>query len=116
MNNATIIMLESVKLMEAGLIGKTGRQFEVTLADGSKKLLDEPEPIHTFAHWKSLGYAVKKGEHAVAKFPVWKHTAKQKTMVDGNGVEVPYDDKKMFMKVSSWFSMSQVEKMERAAK
>jgi len=116
MNNAQIVLMESIKLMEAGLIGKTGRQFEVTMADGSKKMLDEPEPIHTFQHWKSLGYSVKKGEHAVAKFPVWKHTAKQKTMTDSTGVEIPYDDVKMFMKTASWFSMAQVEKIERAAK
>ena len=34
-------------------------------------------PIHTFAVWKSMGYVVKKGEHAKLVTKLWKMTNKK---------------------------------------
>lgn len=59
------------------------------------------ETIHTFIVWKQLGYNIKKGEHAIAKFPIWKHVTK--TTKDGE------EKSHMFMKMSCFFSTSQVE-------
>ena len=40
--------------------------------DGQKvtEIIDEPEPIHTFAPWKALGFKVKKGEKSIAQFVI----------------------------------------------
>lgn len=73
MTNKQIIFNNSLVLMEKGIIGTTGRTFEVENEDGTKKTVREPETIHTFAAWKSLGYHVQKGQKAIAKFPIWKH-------------------------------------------
>jgi len=35
---------------------------------------------HTFAAWKKLGYAVKKGQKAAFKADIWKYTEKKGTM------------------------------------
>lgn len=59
------------------------------------------EEIHTFAMWKAMGYNIKKGEKAVAKFPIWKFTSKETE--DGD------TDNRMFMKMSCFFSTRQVE-------
>ena len=63
------------------------------------------EEIHTFQHWKSLGYSVRKGEKAVATFPIWKYATKKKSDED----EEPSG--KMFLKNSAFFASSQVEAM-----
>ena len=109
MTNAMIILLESVKLMEDGKIGTTGRAFEIENADGTKKTLMEPEQIHTFARWKALGFSVKKGEKAVAKFPIWKCAIKK------SEDELTEEDKRLFMKLSAFFSAAQVEKSAAGA-
>ena len=109
MTNAMIILMQSVKLMEAGLIGTTGRTFEITDSDGNMKTLMEPEPIHTFARWKDLGFRVKKGEHAVAKFMIWKGAEKQ--LKDENGNPLDETELRMFMKTACFFSPTQVEPM-----
>lgn len=105
MTNATIIFNESVKLMENGLLKGTGQYVEVENEDGSKTQLEIPEEIHTFSAWKSMGYSVKKGEHAVAKFPIWKHTSK--TVIDENNEES--EKTSMFMKTAAFFKSAQVE-------
>lgn len=113
MTNSMIILLESVKLMQAGILNGTGQMIQIKNGDEITET-ELPEPIHTFQHWKELGYSVKKGEHAVAKFLIWKHTSKVKEMemqnVDTGATEsVPYNDKRMFMKMSSFFRECQVE-------
>lgn len=107
MTNAMIILMESVKLMEQGLIGTTGRTFTVQAEDGTEKVLQEPEAIHTFAHWKDLGFCVKKGEHAVAKFAIWKGA--ERTVKDENGNDTDEKTTRMFMKTACFFSAAQVE-------
>lgn len=73
MTNEQIIFNNAVVLMENGIIGTTGRTFEVENEDGTKKNVQEPEPIHTFAAWRSLGFTVMRGQKAIAKFPIWRH-------------------------------------------
>lgn len=109
MTNAMIILHESVKLMDEGVLQGTGEYITVENADGTKQQLEMPEQIHTFANWKALGYSVKKGEKAVAKFPIWKHTTK--TVTDENDEEK--ERTAMYMKTASFFKMSQVEKIEK---
>ena len=67
------------------------------------------EEIHTFSHWKSLGYRVKKGEHAIAKFPIWKYTKGKRKEIEALGEEEAQARGYCFMKNSSWFSTRQVE-------
>ena len=111
MTNATIILNESVKLMNDGILAGTGEFVTMEYDDGTKEQVEIPEPIHTFQAWKSLGYSVKKGEKAVAKFPIWKHTSK--TIVDEETKEES-EKTSMFMKMSAFFKASQVEKIEGA--
>lgn len=73
------------------------------IADG---VITEDNVIHTYAHWKSLGFQVKKGEHAIAKFPIWKYTKKKnKDMSEEEAQQKGY----CFMKNSAWFTNTQVE-------
>lgn len=115
MTNAMIILLESVKLMEEGVLKSTGQKIVIEDAEGNKKELDVPEPIHTYQAWKSLGYQVKKGSKAVAQFPVWKFiNSKMEIEEVRNDVDVEQNENKGYcrMKVASFFTMEQVEKME----
>lgn len=119
MTNAQIILNESFRLMENGILRGSGRFGETP--DG--QLVELPEAIHTFEGWKKLGFAVKKGEKAVAKFPIWKHTRKMvstdtgnaeldkaNAMINGQGGET-----RMFMKTAAWFTASQVEPIKAKA-
>lgn len=113
MTNSTIIFWESMALMEKGLIGTTGREIVMQDKDGNTRTYKEPEPIHTFAFWKAHGYKVRKGEHAVAKFAIWKGA--ERPMKDENGNALDETELKMFMKVSCFFSGAQVEPMTEKA-
>ena len=93
MTNAQIIYVESLELVKQGIL---------------KVINGQPEPIHTFAKWKSIGYSVKKGEKAVAKITIWKYTSRTKTDEDGNETE----DNRCFPKTSAFVKTSQVERME----
>ena len=88
--NEVLIALQEAELIRAGLMS----------AD---------EEIHTFQRWKALGYSVKKGEHAIAKFPVWKPSTKK----DDDGEETTTG--RMFMKTSAFFKTSQVEPLKVTA-
>lgn len=105
MTNEQIIFEKRCELMDAGIIGTTGRYYVAEDEHGNEKKLMEPEEIHTFSAWKSLGYGVKKKEKAVAKFPIWKHVTK-KTETEGE------EEERMFLKISCFFSASQVEQMK----
>ena len=110
MTNVQIIMNESINLLENGIIKGTGRMMEaiITDKDGNeeKKLIEEPEAIHTYATWKSLGYQVKKGEKAKASFMIWKYVKGEKQ--EENDEE---PESKMFMKKAHFFTIDQVEKI-----
>ena len=110
MTNAMIIMIESVKLMEEGVIKGSG--IKGTTPDG--KEIELPEALHTYAVWKQLGYQVRKGEKAVAQFPIWKYMSKKKKQeeeeaVDGENKENGY----CRMVTASFFTQAQVDKIEK---
>ena len=104
MTNKQIIFAEEQNLAEQGKIKYTGRTVVFQEMDGEPVEFKETEQIHTFAAWKELGYIVKKGQKAVAKFPIWKYFSKKNE-------ETNKEDSKMFMKVAAFFSSSQVEKI-----
>lgn len=107
MNNATIVMMEQMKLLEEGKLSYTGRTVTgVNPVTGEEVEIPEIQAIHTYAHWKSLGYQVKKGEKAIAKFAIWKYTSKKKKDETEEEAQV---NGHCFMKMSSWFSEVQVE-------
>lgn len=64
MTNEQIILNESINLMEQGKLNGTGNMITIITvnSDGQeeKKQIEEPEPIHTYAAWKQLGFQVKK--------------------------------------------------------
>lgn len=72
----------------------------------AKKLHGITEESHTYAHWKKLGFVVRKGEHATFKATIWK-AKERKIEVDGKEEK----DLSMFMKTASFFTRSQVEQL-----
>jgi len=111
MTNAMIIMIESVKLMEDGVIKGSGIKGKTS--DG--KIVELPEVIHTYAVWKSLGYQVKKGEKAVAQFPIWKYVKGKKTD-ESEEVDGEKNNGYCRMVTASFFTKEQVEKIKEEAK
>ena len=116
MTNAQIIFNESVALMQAGIIGTTGRSFEAENENGEKVTLYAPEPLHTFAAWKERGRVVKKGEHAKATFMIWKAAASK----NGDDENASADgeqggDVRMFMKKAFFFTFGQTEEIAAKA-
>ena len=101
MTNAQIIEEMRFELLDAGLIRSTGKQLEAVI-NGEKMTIDEPEQIHTYAMWQQLGYQVQKGQKAVAKFRIWKHTSKR--YVETDEVET-----NMLLTMAAFFSASQVK-------
>ena len=104
MTNEQIVTNARFDRMESGIIGTTGRILTFTDGEGNQKEMPEPEMIHTYQTWKELGYQVKKGSKAVARFAIWKHVAGK---VNEETKEKAED--RMFMKSAAWFSASQVE-------
>ena len=110
MTNAAIIFSNSIQLMKEGVLEGTGEFLTVKYDDGHTEELEVPEPIHTYQAWKALGYQVRKGEKAIAKFTIWKYTekkAKEIAVKEGDTI-----NSKMFMKTAAFFKMSQVEKIK----
>ena len=111
MTNAEIIFTAEQELAKDGIIKYTGRTFKGVDGEGNEIEVPETEEIHTFNYWKQNGYMVQKGQKAVAKLKIWKHTgAKMETVETKDGGKVEYQDHgRMFMKLSAFFSRSQVE-------
>ena len=105
MTNATIIFNAACELLKQGVLKPTGRLLMKKLPDGSLIEVPEPESIHTYIGWKALGYQVRKGEHAVAAFPIWKYNGKpdEETGTEGDG--------HCFQKVSHFFTQAQVDRL-----
>ncbi|MBR4549249.1 MAG: hypothetical protein IKO83_04940 [Oscillospiraceae bacterium] len=118
MTNQQIIDAARVALMDAGKIGSTGRMMEYIDGEGQKHTMPEPEPIHTFNYWKERGYSVIKGEKAVIKLTIWKHTERKcKVPEDANADTAAIMAEPvtcMFMKTSAFFSLSQVQPIKEA--
>ena len=105
MTNAEIIMSNRIFLMEQGLLKATDQKMMHVDENGVRKECFVPEEIHTFNAWKKMGFIVQKGEHAIAKFPIWKYS--EKTRKDDDGEEKK--DAKMYMKVAFFFTAEQVK-------
>ena len=110
MTNEVIILQKRFEMMEAGLLGTTGRYITMENENGEKRQVLEPEEIHTFTAWKELGFSVKKGEIAAAKVMIWKYTVKKAQ------TEEEQDKEKMFMKLASFFTPEQVEPIRGEAR
>lgn len=107
MTNAMIIENAKQELAKAGTLKYTGRVFTGKDDTGKEITWKEVEDIHTFAAWKSIGYSVKKGEHAKAQITIWKQgKARIVKDDDGNETEKPA---RMFMKLAYFFTFDQVE-------
>ena len=117
MTNAMIILNESVRLMEQGILKGTGKFVEIANKDGTTTQLELPEEIHTFNGWKERGYSVKKGEKSNIKFTIWKHTVKMLDTDTGNAendkmnaeINEQGGQTNMYMKLSAFFTFAQVE-------
>ena len=83
-------------------------------ADGVLTMNDDGEiqEIHTYQAWKKQGFQVKKGETAIAKFPIWQFTRSKKQAEEeaDNKDEVEQKGKGFFFKkLSAFFTEDQVE-------
>lgn len=122
MTNATIILNESLRLMEEGILKGSGQFAEIETENGTQTI-ELPEEIHTFQGWKERGFSVKKGEKSAIKFPIWKHTTKMLKTDTGNAeldkmntqINEQGGQTNMFMKTSAWFTFSQVEPIKAKA-
>ena len=76
-------------------------------------------PFHTFQEWKSRGYSVKKGEHALFTADLWKYTSKPSKATikaaEEAGKDAPEESPHYYKKLSHLFSFSQVEPVKRKA-
>lgn len=114
--NAMIVFNAQQQLLEQGKIKATGRMIKVDTPEGLK-VFPEAEEIHTFQHWKEHGYQVRKGEHAVATFSIWKYTSKAKGKSEQEAQEANEEENGgfCFMKKAFWFSASQVDPIAKPA-
>ena len=116
MTNEKIIMNARLALLDAGLIGTTGRQYEIIDENGDSRFVDEPEELHTFEIWQRMGYSVKKGEKAIAKIRIWKYSEKTEELTGKTQQDEKADESeersRMFMKLAYFFAPSQVEKAD----
>lgn len=113
MTNAEIVLQNSIFLMEQGLLKPTDQKIKYKNEEGKECETFAPEPIHTFQAWKALGYSVKKGEHAIAKFPIWKPVAKKKGAKKEEDEEKEQKTDHMFMKMSFFFTADQVMEVRK---
>ena len=110
MTNEKIIFIAAQQLAKEGKIAYTGRVYKAKDEAGNEIEVKETEAIHTYNGWQERGYQVQKGEKAIAKFTIWKHSgAKEESLPMADGSEVNYIDKgRMFMKTAAFFKESQV--------
>ena len=112
MTNQQIVLNAAQELAAEGKIKYTGNVLKFEDAEGKEVEFKETEDIHTYAHWLSLGYQVRKGQKAVAKIQIWKHSEKETETQDENP-ESAVNKGHMFLKVAAFFSASQVEAIVR---
>ena len=110
MTNEQIIINARYNLFEAGVLQATGRTLESKDENGIITQIPEPEEIHTFTGWLAHGYRVRKGEHAISAFNIWKYKKKNNKKDDEETAEA--DDSIMFLTKAFFFSPEQVEKVE----
>ena len=81
---------------------------EITNAAREDGTIKENENLHTFQYWKSIGFSVKKGEHAKITTKLWKKSSRKKDEDE----EEPEDN--WFMAKAFLFSDSQVEAISKS--
>ena len=127
MTNEQIIFAETQRLAAEGVLRFTGRTLHVVLDDGTPADFPEVEEVHTFAEWKARGYAVKRGEHARAAFPVWCFSRRTGNGADG-GTDTETDSTtdgdtdggtapaggRYYMRRAFWFTRDQVQELQPA--
>lgn len=75
-----------------------------------------PEEILSCKEWNRRGFAVKKGEHAIAKFPIWypkKKKYEPKKQEEDQEQEQQEQLKGFYMKVTAFFTADQVETIKK---
>ena len=105
MTNQDIIWEQRIQLAKEGRLGYTGRTLTIQTNEG-EKVFQEPQEIHTYATWKALGFQVKRGEKALAKFQIWKYAQARREETEETEEE---PTGRMFLKLSFFFSPAQVE-------
>lgn len=110
MTNKQIILEESLRLVEAGILKSTGVMDYIELEDESVIEFEVPEAINTYQRWKQLGYAVKKGEKAITCIKVWKPFKSKAEDVDTEDEE-NQDKTHMYLKKAYFFKQDQCEKI-----
>lgn len=111
MTNSTIILNESFRLMKEGVLSGSGRFVQIDGENGPETV-ELPEAIHTFAAWKARGYIVRKGEHAIATFHVWKYSDRRRADAEESETDGEQENGgRCFLKKSFFFKASQVEKI-----
>ena len=106
MTNVQIIGNAQEQLLRAGKIKPTGRIFKAVDGAGNEITVPEAEPIHTYQTWKEMGYQVQRGEKAVCKLHIWKHTTRKAKTENGTEGETM---SQMFMTSAAFFAMHQVK-------
>ena len=108
MTNEMIILTESVKLMEDGIIKGTGEFVEVEI-NGEIKKFEIPEEIHTYERWRKMGYQVQRGETSFIKFKVWFFTGGNGRNQELEETESAQQHGKCYMRMTSFFTKDQVK-------
>ena len=111
MTNSAIILNESFRLMREGILSGSGRYVQFDGENGPETV-ELPEAIHTFAAWKARGFIVRKGEHAIAAFHVWKYSDRRHAEAEDGETDGEQESSgRCFLKKSFFFKASQVEKI-----
>ena len=111
MTNSAIILNRSFELMKQGILSGSGCYAEIEGENGPETI-ELPEVIHTFAAWKARGYMVKKGEHAIAAFHIWKYADRRRAETEESETDGEQENGgRCFLKKSFFFKASQVEKI-----
>ena len=110
MTNTEIIFNNRLFLMEQGVLkGIPGTSITWKDEEDEEHSGMMPEQIHTFEEWKRMGFIVKKGEHAVAKFQIWmpkKGKKKAEAEEEEQGAKVPAG---FYKKLAFFFTADQVK-------
>lgn len=75
-------------------------------------IIESNEELHTYNHWKQLGYQVFKGEKAVVSLVIWKNTGKKKDDDEDGEAEKKQGSGYMIHKRAYFFSTKQVFKLD----
>lgn len=117
MKNEDIIMEARVFLMEQGELAPIPNTSMTWTDDDGTRTISIPEEIHTYKEWSELGRQVKKGEHAIAKFPIWIPRNKKKNHDLDDPKRLGEEDlemenpnpKRFYQKMSFFFKINQTQ-------